>query len=279
MIQRLFCCKCYVVIVIITSFIAISCSQRPQYKYINPEEIKSAVHELDSLASTLYGYEPKENENLGHPGIDKPIQETYDTARVTWHSFATMINRKDYKGAYDVYNQADRKGDFMVFLKTSYMRYRFDSEVLRPLFYEYETKEKADSLYIDVLELEYLLEAYTMQLGAEKSGYIPEELPILIQELGDLQAINGNIDKSFGLVDDFAYAINGLTDNGAYANIMVALLVAGFYDSAGDREAAISTLEEYIEFTKDNMDEDRDAEEYEKYMNQARNAIQELMGR
>ena len=118
-----------------------------------------------------------------------------------------------------------------------------------------------------------------MQMGAEKSGYIPEELPILIQELGDLQAINGNIDKSFGLVDDFAYAINGLTDNAAYANIMVALLVAGFYDSAGDREAAISTLEEYIEFTKDNMDEDRDAKEYEKYMNQARNAIQELMGR
>ena len=40
---------------------------------------------------------------------------------------------------------------------------------------------------------------------------------------------------------------------------MVALLVAGFYDSAGDRGAAISTLEDYIEFTKDNMDE--------KYMN------------
>lgn len=259
------------VVLVALAFIAFACS--PSYKYINPSSINLALCDIDSTVASLKGYGTKAYPELDSLGLGAPSQEAYDIAKNTWTQFETFCFKRDYKGAYGLFNEEEKPGDFLVYLKHSSARYKFDTDVLRPIIYEYEQEDVADSLYIKILETEYWLENGTMRLGA---GNIPDPYPVLVTEFGCLLSKVGRIDDAFGLLEDFAYAVKSLTGDLVFTYYKLTLLIADFHSAAGNVEAALKTLEDYKAYSAEHMSTFREEKEYKHYMSLVDKRMSEL---
>ena len=261
-------------IVILLVGVLYSCTS--SYKNIDPSSINLAICDIDSTVAALHGFEPKENPDVGYPGVEQPVQETYDTARKTWEEFKAKCFKQDYKGAYKLYSDKEKQGDFLVFLRHSSARIQFDRYILGPLFYEYEEESVADSLYIDALSLEYALESFAMKQSIGNTDYIPEDLPALIFELGCLMSQTGRLDEALELIDDFTYAVRGKTGDEVLTKFATTYAISIFYVSADQMEDVVNTLEQYKEYSTEHIDMFKDQEEYEHYMMRAEDCIQSL---
>lgn len=261
---------------VILSLLFLASCGPSHFNYLNPTAVNLAICDIDSTVATLHGYEPKENPEVGYPGVEQPVQETYDAARKTWEEFKAKCFKQDYKGAYELYCDKEKQGDFLVFLRHSSARFQFDREVLEPMLYEFEEESVADSLYLDALTFEYILESFTMKQSIGDTDYVPEEFPNLIADMGCFLSQLGRIDEAMGLVDDFAYAVRVRTGSDARTNWAVTYLVATFYLNAGQKEDVIYTLEQYKEYAKEHIDMFADQEEYKFFMNEADKHIQSL---
>lgn len=262
-------------VAVIASLFVASCGSR-HFNYLNPTAVNLAICDIDSTVAALHGYEPKENPGVGYPSVEQPVQETYDTARKTWEEFKAKCFKQDYKGAYELYSDKEKQGDFLVFLRHSSARFQFDRDVLEPMFYEFEEESVADSLYLDVLSLEYMLESFTMKQSIGDTDYVPEEFPNLVADMGCFMSQRGRIDEALGLVDDFAYAVRVRTGSDARTNWAVTYLVATFYLNAGQKEDVIYTLKQYKEYSKEHIDMFADQDEYDFFMSEADKHIQSL---
>ena len=259
---------------------AASCKAKEEFKVIDPDSVNGVIAQIDSSLAALKGFEPDEaGFSDGLPASGAYSQATYDSARVTWKEFTRLCAVHKFKKAYELYYAEGRSGDFLVHLKTARNRYVFDSSVLWPLIAEFETdKQVAVKKYIDAVELEYLLESATMATAKGDSDYIPELFPMLVKDLGNLLSISGRLDDALGLVDDYAYAIEGQYGNPAYTTYCTAILTAGFYNSADEYRKAIGALEGYIQYVSapENRNPGTEPAEYEFYIAEVEKLIAQV---
>lgn len=271
-------------IVIIVSIIAFlsSCAEK---KHI-PESlfsVKATVAQLDSAVTSMYGWEPQDSTynqsvdtlvsgiinqyNEGKPdfvpvGQSEPAikQETYDTARLTWAEFKRLIDADEYQKALDYYfadsatGDGKNAGDFLVFLKHSTFRYRFDSEVLLPLMRELKGDTFAVDQYIDILHLEKAMEDASIELNQRDEPYIPEVYPYVVKDLGFALASKGNMEEALNLSGDLISAIYDITGSAIYANFFGTQYGAQLYEAEDDIETAIGlweNFERYLDEYKD----------------------------
>lgn len=239
---------------------------KSKYEVVNPNDLKLTLAKIDSARVSLVGFEPNEPgyKPMNAP-FDKPTQETFDTAAVTWRTFVGLCEKDKFEEAYKFYKEDGNPGDFMVCLKHSTVRYHFYKDVLGPMMYEFEPKDSADVKYLALLKVEYYLGVFMMHCGAGDSDYIPETFPDVTVELGMMLAERNRIDEALEMLDDYAYAVNGLSGNPAFTNCNLALFEASLYYASGNNKQAIETLEGYKQFTSENKDPDKDPAEYDHY--------------
>jgi hypothetical protein len=190
--------------------------------------------------------------------------------------FVDLCRNGKFKKAYVYYNEKDKIGDFIVCLKHSTPRYHFYTEVISPMIFEFEQRDSASVKYHYLLKLEFYLEEFTMQYGAGDSDYIPETFPLISNDLAVFLASLRNVDEALEIIDDYAYALNGIYGNPAYTNLCVAFFTASIYTNANDSDNAKKTLEKYIEYTSEHKDPGRDPSEYEYYISLVNRSLQEM---
>lgn len=250
--KLLFCAFPIAILIAVLSFI--SC-KRQEYKYIVPDAINYALYEIDSVNNTV-GIELQFYEVL---------QSTYDSARVVWDDFERLCHKCKYEKAYDMYQSEENENFFYVYLKESPTRYKFLQEVIWPMIFEFNEIDTARQKYIRALELEYVLESSIMKNTVGENVYVPERFLELVYELGTCNCLIGKIDYAMGLVDDFAFGLYVSTQNCAYVNKGLTVMVADFYSAYGDHEQSIKTLQDYKEYTSQHIDPNRDPLEYQEY--------------
>lgn len=271
-----------IVLALAIVFTLISCNTKNQAP-ITLRNVKLCVAQLDSAVTAMYGWEPQDSTynqsvdtlvsgiinqyNEGKPdfvpvGQSEPAikQETYDSARLTWAEFKRLIDADEYQKALDYYfadsSNGDGKnaGDFLVFLKHSTFRYRFDSEVLLPLMRELKGDNFAVDHYIDILHLEKAMEDASIELNQRDEPYIPEVYPYVVQDLGFALASKGNMEEALNLSGDLISAIYDITGSAIYANFFGTQYGAQLYEAEGDTETAIGlweNFERYLDEYKD----------------------------
>lgn len=251
---------------LITLLVISACTEKRSYNYLDSDSIIATLNTIDYSLVALKGFEPKEPEYTPKEApFGYPEQETFDKAAQTWRKFIDLCSEEKFQEAYNLYSEEGRAGDFMVCLKHSTPRFHFYTEVLEPMMYEFEPKDSADVKYMALLNFEYYMEDFAMQYGAGDNDYIPKTFPDISVLLGQKLAEQGRLDEAFELLDDYAYAVNGLTGNPAYTNFSLALFGAALHYAAGDNEQAIETLEGYKQFTSENKNPERDPAEYDYY--------------
>lgn len=263
------------ILVLVAAF-AVSCRQKEaedvDYVYINPAYFKSVVYHIDSCMTAIAN-EPLDPKVALSEEDMNAVGHATDSAALAWTHFRDLCYDGQFKDAYNFYSADDNSGNFIIYLKHSTYRYIFYDQVIGPMIYEFEPKETADDVYLGLLSLEYSLESLTMHYAVGDTEYIPETFPTIAVDYGQMLAAKGKIDEAFELVDDYAYAMNGLSGNKAYANLSVAVFAASLYRSYGAIDNAIAVLEEYKEFTQNNLDPKVDPADYEHYFAVVDNAI------
>ncbi|MBR1705671.1 MAG: hypothetical protein IJ721_02645 [Bacteroidales bacterium] len=123
-------------------------------------EVKEAVMHLDSVVTALHGWK-----------AGRLPQGSLEESRKIWQTFRESVYEGEYKHALDLYfgENADGEknaGNFLLVLMYSSQRYRFFSDVLRPLLGEFMGKDAALEMYVDILRLEKEMEDLAACLAA-----------------------------------------------------------------------------------------------------------------
>lgn len=246
------------------------------YEELDPQTVLRTIEKLDSVVSTLYGFEPVENPGMEVPGMGLVPQEPFDMARETWSDFRKECYDGDFEKAYHTITEVDSGADWIVYLKISDLRCEFISNILKPMLYEFEDVDVADSKYLDIIEQEFYLEVYSVKSSPDSSLYVPETFPEVINTLAVLRAQQGLVEEALELLDVFGYAVNHVYQNGAVSNLIITYFLTDIALAAGDVEAAIKYWEDYKTFTRDNMYEETDTITYLRFMDIADKEIEEL---
>lgn len=255
----------------------IFCSSKPVfYEELDPQTVLRTIEKLDSVVSTLYGFEPIENPGMEVPGMGLVPQEPFDMARETWSDFRKECYDGDFEKAYHIITEVDSGADWIVYLKISDLRCEFIANILKPMLYEFEDVDVADSKYLDIIEQEFYLEVYSVKSSPDSSLYVPETFPEVINTLAVLRAQQGLVEEALELLDVFGYAVNHVYQNGAVSNLIITYFLTDIALAAGDVEAAIKYWEDYKTFTLDNMYEETDTITYLRFMEIADEEIEEL---
>lgn len=255
------------------------------------KDVKRTVAFLDSAVTSMYGWEPQDstyNKSVdtlvsgilnqykeGEPEFvpieaSEPVikQSSYDSSKLTWTAFKKLIDADQYEKALDFYF-ADKEGeegknsnDFLLFLKHSSCRYRFDSDVLFPLMREFKGDAFAVKHYIDILHLEKAMEDASIAMNQREEPYIPEAYPYVLNDLGFALASSGKINEALNLSGDFISAVYNATGSSLYANFCGTKYGARLYVAIDDPESAIGLWEEFERYLDENKD-DYEPEELE----------------
>lgn len=247
----------------------------------NLTNVKKVVSLLDSVASSIYGWEPRDstynhsldslaagimneyyadNPEYKYRGGSIPAikQNAYDEARVTWAEFKRLIYADEYEEALEFYlsegNDHIKKkaGDFMIFLKHSSHRYVFYSDVLRHLMQEYKGEDEALEDYINNLQFEKALEDVAIDMHADKTGYVPEVYPHIIRDLGTGLVMTGKMDEAQELFSDMVNGVYGLTGDALYANFVATQYAAQLYILDNKPILAVATWDDFKDYLEEN---------------------------
>ena len=253
------------------------------------KDVKRTVAFLDSAVTSMYGWEPMDSTydksvdtlvtdfvnqyNEGEPELG-PIeasaaqQKAYDASKLTWAAFKRLIDADQYEKALDFYF-ADKEGeggknvgDFLLFLKHSSCRYRFDSEVLLPLMREFKGDAFAIEQYIDILRFEKVMEEATIAMSPRGESYMPEAYPYVLNDLGLALAISGEMEEALKLSDDFISVVYRATGSAISANFCGTKYGARLFVAVDDPENAIRLWEKFERYLDENKD-DYEPEELE----------------
>ena len=216
--------------------------------------VKKEVAHLDSVLTAMQGWE----------AVTVP-QEALEESRGVWLKFRELINEDKYGQALDLYfgESADGEknaGAFWVVLKYSDHRYRFFSEVLRPLMEEFMERDTALERYVDILQLEKVMEDATIALAEEKKGYIPEVYPDVVVDLGFSLASLGRWKEALDLTDDLTDVLYRMYGNALLANFNGTKYVSNLLLHSGHAELALARWNEFVAFLEEYPD-DYEAEE------------------
>lgn len=258
-------------------FLALSaCSQKEKFNNIVPESIKSTLSQIDSTILTVYDGFALNDETFVpiEPGILQ--DESNDSRRAIWNNFVNLCANDDFKAAYNLYCSEGVDEDIFMYLINPSWRYSIDKYVLKPMFYEYENEETALKKYIEVLEKEYTVESNLISESGDMNNNIPKVFQDVISELMYSLYFDERIDDAMSMIDDYAFALNGLSGNPAYTNFSITLLLDDLYEAAGDDEGALKLLEDYKVFTSENKDPGKDPEEYEIYITKIDEKISDI---
>ena len=246
-------------------------------------DVKETVARLDSSVTALYGWEPRDStynqaidqmvsdildqyqeehpdEEMGERTEHAIEQKAYDDARATWAEFKRMIDADQYEEALEFYLREEdsakkNAGDFLLFLKNSTQRFVFYSRVLLPMMQEYKDEAFAMDQYIDLLELEKVMEDATIGMNAEVTGYVPDVYPEVIQELGTALVSTGKMDEAQALFDDLVAGVYSLTGDALFANFYGTRYSAGLYIQDGKPDFARATWENFRDYLNDKIDD------------------------
>lgn len=253
------------------------CGCRPSsYKELEPETVWHTIRTLDSIVSTLYGFEPAENPGMEVPGMGLVPQEPYDLARQTWSDFRKECLDGDFEKAYHIITEVDNGADWLIYLKQSDLRCRFIANILRPMIYEFENIDIADSIYLNIVELEYSLEVYSIKYRPDSSVYVPESLPEVINALAVLKTQQGRTDEVMDLLDVYTYAVDQIYENDIVSQFMKTHLVADITLAAGYPEDAIKYWEDYKASIQEVMYDESDTIAYMRSLEMADEEIGKL---
>lgn len=256
---------------------SIFCSSKPVfYEELDPQTVLRTIEKLDSVVSTLYGFEPIENPGMEVPGMGLVPQEPFDMARETWSDFRKECYDGDFEKAYHIITEVDSGADWIVYLKISDLRCEFIANILKPMLYEFEDVEVADYKFLDVVEQEFYLEVYSVKNSLDSSLYIPENFPTIIYTLAVMRSKLGYVSEALELLDVYAIAVNYMYENGAVSNLIITYFLSDIALAAGDLEGAIIYWEDYKTFTRENMYEETDTITYLRFMEIADEEIENL---
>lgn len=242
--------------------------------------VKEVVAQLDSAVTAMYGWEPADS--TYNPATDTLIasildqlsdppkqsdgavrQAAYDQARVTWAEFKRLVEADDYEKALNFYLCEDEKGekagDFLLFLKHSFQRYTFFSQVLRPLTVEYKGEKYALEDYVNNLRLEKAMEDASIELSADANRYVPEAYPYVIRDLGLGLAVMGEMEEAEGLASDMGKGVYGLTGDALYCNYAATQFLAQMYlyaDTPGQAKTTWTDFRDYLLENKSDYNEE-----------------------
>ena len=243
--------------------------------------VKTTVARLDSAVNSLYGWEPQDstynhavdtvvNEIVNQYNEDKEdnyiarsasepaiSQNAYNQARSTWSEFKQLIDADKYEEALEFYfsdspdGEGKREGDFLLFLKHSTYRYTFDSEVLLPLMRELRGDTFAVDHYIDILQLEKVLEDAGMAMNQSEEPYIPEVYPYVVTDLGFALSAAGKMEEALNLSGDLMSAIYDMSDSAIQANFTGTQYVAQLHVLTGNLDGAIAIWEKFEQYLEE----------------------------
>lgn len=181
-------------------------------------------------------------------------QEDFYKGKVVWDRFVSLCRDGKYKAAYDYYKD-DHVGDIFVYLRHSAFRFAFESNILRPLLWEYEEESVAYDEYINILKTEYSLEKLSVALGEGKNNYIPEQYPYVITELGYSLAEVGREEESLEMVEDLMCALYSQTGDAVSVNYMTTVYVARVYMRAEERDKAVDCFQDFKDYLNANVED------------------------
>lgn len=278
------------IFVSLTVFAALAaCSENRQSAQSSLEEINGILAHLDSIIVREYRPAPLSPElessledTVASIMADQScMQRSRDEALQAWISFKTLCKKGEYEEALNFYLKEDENGArgsavAVIILLESDGRYKFYSEVLRPLLREYCSDEVALAEYIRALENEKAIEDITISLRTEDSGYVPQVYPVVVMDYGYALAAQGKIDAAFELTGDLMNALLSLSDNIIETNIVGTIYLSQLYLKNGDKESAVKIWEAGKEYVLNNSDDISD-EDVLRFVETADNEISEIL--
>ena len=225
---------------------AMGCGQKKAHMPESLRGVNDAIAYIDSCVASLYGWEPqdstydhakdqwvfdmlddyrKHNPDYEiHGDGEYPIaQSRYDDARKTWAEFRSLCNAEKYKDAIDYYDgggagQKMRTEYFLLYLKSSSIRYAFFAQVLWPLLATYRDLDYAYETYITLLKLEKSIEDLSFVYDKDGSYYYPEVYPDVVSSLGFALTEVGRVEEALALFTDVIEGVYAITDDVLVAN-------------------------------------------------------------
>lgn len=193
-------------------------------------------------------------------------QEDFDKGKIVWDRFVSLCRDGKYKAAYDYYKD-DNAGDIFVYLRHSAFRFAFESNILRPLLWEYEDDSVAIENYINILKVEYYMEKLSVALGDGRNNYIPEQYPYVITELGYSLAEVGREEECLEMVEDLMYALYSQTADACSVNYMTTVYVARVYLILGEREKSVGCCQDFKDYLNAHVEDCGGKDVVDYYMN------------